>query len=109
MIGDRLKKRRIELGLTQEELAHRLGYKSKSTINKIELNVHDVSQTNLIRIANVLGVDPIDLMDEPVHDTYSRAEIREYATMLANLPPNDLDNVIKYIKFLANQNGGDTE
>ena len=107
MIGEKIRKRRIELGLTQEQLAHRLGYKSKSTINKIELNVHDVSQTNLMRIANVLGLEPIELIDEPVHDSYSRAEIREYAAMLADLPQKDLDNVIKYIKFLSQQKGDD--
>lgn len=30
--GDKVKTRRLELGWTQEELASRMGYKSKSTI-----------------------------------------------------------------------------
>ena len=38
MIGDKIKAQRLAMGLTQEELAARMGYKSKSTINKIELN-----------------------------------------------------------------------
>ena len=34
-IGQRIKERREELDITQDELAKRLGYKSRSSINKI--------------------------------------------------------------------------
>lgn len=34
---DRIKARRLELRLSQDELAQKLGYKSRSTINKIEM------------------------------------------------------------------------
>lgn len=37
MIGERIKARRLELGLTQEELAKKMGYTSRSTVNKVEL------------------------------------------------------------------------
>lgn len=37
-IGERIKERRIELGYTQDELAKKCGYKSRSSINKIELS-----------------------------------------------------------------------
>ena len=37
-IGERIKQRRIELGYTQDELAKKCGYKSRSSINKIELS-----------------------------------------------------------------------
>ena len=37
-IGDRIKQRRLELGYTQDELAKKCGYKSRSSINKIELS-----------------------------------------------------------------------
>ena len=42
MIGDKIKERRESLELTQEELAKRIGYKSKSTINKIEMGINDI-------------------------------------------------------------------
>ena len=35
-IGSVIKKYRKEIGLTQEELAKRLGYKSRSSVNKME-------------------------------------------------------------------------
>lgn len=34
---DRIKSRRTELGLTVEELAHKMSYKDKSSISKIEM------------------------------------------------------------------------
>ena len=70
MIGKRLRSRRIELGMTQEELAHKLGYKSKSTINKIELDHHDVSQSKLIKLAEALECSPTYFIedDEPSVD-----------------------------------------
>lgn len=37
-IGERIRNRRIELNMTQEELAKKAGYKSRSSINKIELS-----------------------------------------------------------------------
>lgn len=36
-IGSRIKHKREELNMTQEELALKVGYKSKSSINKIEI------------------------------------------------------------------------
>ena len=53
-IGERIKMRREELGWTQEELAKKMGYKSKSTINKIELGKSDVTQRKVPEYAKVL-------------------------------------------------------
>lgn len=55
-IGTRIKTARESNGWTQEELAQKMGYKSKSTINKIELGVNDVSQSKIKRFSDVLGV-----------------------------------------------------
>lgn len=44
-IGDRIKARRDELGMSQEELAHKIGYKSKTSINKIELGIQELRQS----------------------------------------------------------------
>ncbi|WP_277408935.1 helix-turn-helix domain-containing protein [Lacrimispora xylanisolvens] len=37
-IGQIIKQRREELGMSQEELANKAGYKSRSSINKIEVD-----------------------------------------------------------------------
>lgn len=44
MLGDMIKKRREQIGMSQDELAQKVGYKSRSSINKIELKM----KTNII-------------------------------------------------------------
>jgi transcriptional regulator with XRE-family HTH domain len=53
---------RRQLGWTQEELAKRMDYKSKSTINKIELGINDIPQSKIAQFAEVLGTTPAVLM-----------------------------------------------
>lgn len=62
-IGENIALRRKELGITQEELAHLMGYKSKSTINKIELGINDIPQSKVIKFAEVLNTTVAYLMD----------------------------------------------
>ncbi|MCK8059730.1 MULTISPECIES: helix-turn-helix domain-containing protein [unclassified Fusibacter] len=57
-IGEQIKKRREELSISQEELANRLGYKSRSSINKIEKGLTDVNQTKLRHFAEALSTTP---------------------------------------------------
>ena len=57
-IGERIKYRREELGLSQDELARRLGYKSRSSINKIENDASGLPQTKIVAIANALRTTP---------------------------------------------------
>lgn len=58
----RIKSRREELGLSQEELANKLGYKSRSTINKIESGVNDIPQSKIKAFADALNTTPGYLM-----------------------------------------------
>jgi len=53
-IGANIKKRRFELRKTQQELADELGYKTRSTIAKIESGENDVSHKKLQKFAEVL-------------------------------------------------------
>jgi transcriptional regulator with XRE-family HTH domain len=61
-LGKNIKKYREALGYTQEDLAAKLGYKSRSTINKIEMGINDISQSKIVEFAKVLKVTPSDLM-----------------------------------------------
>ena len=53
---------RERLGLSQEELAKKLGYKDRSTIAKIEGNVNDITQSKIAAIAEALQTTPAALM-----------------------------------------------
>lgn len=48
--------------MTQEELASRLGYKSKTTIAKIENGTNDIVQSKVTEFAKVLDTTPAYLM-----------------------------------------------
>ena len=61
-VGDNILRMRKEMGMTQEELAKRMGYKSKSTINKIEMGINDIPQSKIVKFAEVLRTTPAQLM-----------------------------------------------
>ena len=92
--GERVKARRIELGWTQEELAEKMGYKSKSSINKIELGINDVTQSKIIKFAEVMNTSVEYLMgwDEAVptngheQEYYLDTETRELLQFLDENP-----------------------
>lgn len=53
-VGANIKQRRLELRMSQQELADAMGYRTRSTIAKIESGENDVSQRKLQRFAAVL-------------------------------------------------------
>lgn len=61
-IGCRIRKRREELEMSQDELAKRLGYKSRSSIAKIEKDGRELPQKKIAVIANVLQTTPSYIM-----------------------------------------------
>ena len=66
-IGDKIKQLRTEREWSQEQVARMLGYKSRSTINKIELGINELTQSKIVAFANLFGVEPWQLLnDEPL-------------------------------------------
>lgn len=57
-IGLRIRNRRISLGISQEELASRMGLKSKSTICKIERGEDNLTADSVKKYAKALNVTP---------------------------------------------------
>ena len=60
-IGDYVKKRRTELEMTQEELAALVGYKHKTSINKIELGQSGVPRSKIPAFSAALRVSELEL------------------------------------------------
>ena len=54
VLSARIRQRREELGISQEELAARMGYRSKSSITKIEKGINDIPQNKLEDFAAAL-------------------------------------------------------
>ena len=61
-IGDRIRARLEELLLSQDELAKRLGYKSRSSFNKIEIGCQNLRQSKIKAIADALDTTPAYIM-----------------------------------------------
>lgn len=62
ILYENIKKHRKELGMTQDELAKRTGYTSRSSIAKIEQGLVDLPQTKIKLFADALGVTSSELM-----------------------------------------------
>ena len=61
-LSTRVRLRREELGLSQEQLAQRMGYRSKSSITKLEKGVNDIPQAKLEDLAAALETTPAYLL-----------------------------------------------
>ncbi len=58
VLAKRIKERREKLGYSQDELAKKLGYKSRSTIAKIEAGKNDIPQSKIKAFADALQTTP---------------------------------------------------
>ena len=61
-IGERIKKRREELNISQAKLAKMVGYTSRSSIAKLETNANGMTQSKIIEFAKALKTTPSYLM-----------------------------------------------
>lgn len=61
-VADRIRLKREELNLSQDELAKKIGCKDKSTISKIEKSGNNITMKNIQRIADALEVTSQYLM-----------------------------------------------
>ena len=93
-IGTNIKKRRFELRMSQQDLANALGYKTRSTIAKIESGENDVTQKKLQRFAEVL--------DTTVEALITGATTPSHISALSNIsePPMSLTEPGKRSKDL---------
>ena len=60
--SERIKKARKAKGITQQELADKLGYKSRSSVNKLEKEARDIPRSQIVKLAEILDVTPAYLM-----------------------------------------------
>ena len=96
-LAEKVKIRREQLGLSQEELALRMGYKSRSSINKIETG-RPVTQKIIARLAEALGVSIPYLMgweEKPAEELQGMGALA--AQLL--LDPDAMEVVRKYMSM----------
>lgn len=107
-IGKRIKERREAIGMTQEELASKLGYKSKSSIAKIETGTNDIVQSKVSEFADVLntsisylmGWEKEDLKADFLFKTYTDPEIEILIEQYSRLDSESKNYLKKYMELL---------
>lgn len=94
--GERVCNARMMKGLTQQELAEKLNFKSRSSINKIERGKQDLPRNKVIELANALGVTPDYLMGWKAERT-----IQDKFALLNEANQKTVLNLVDFL--LANQ------
>ena len=61
-LSTRVRLRREQLGLSQEELARRMDYRSRSSITKLEKGINDLPQSKVEELAQALETTPAALL-----------------------------------------------
>lgn len=102
-IGHRIKARREQLQMTQEELAKKIGYKSKTTIAKIENGTNDIVQSKVCDFAKALNTTPAYLMGweeseqpTPKSNGYPTVRIPVLGDVAAGVPILAQQDIIGY-------------
>lgn len=119
-VGEKIRQRRIYLGMTQEELAHKVGYKSRTSINSIELK-RDLPMKKLKPIADALEISVYDLMgweerkDQGKYSYINSAAVAEIMldpdsqkliVEINSLKPEEKKELLKYAMFLKSKREG---
>lgn len=109
--GQRIRLKREELGMTQDELAKILGYKSRSSVNKVE-NTRDLSLKLVNQYAKALGCSATYLLgwdDDSSAPTerHLDAEVAIHdvniVSAFSNLSDDDIQIVRKFSKLSASK------
>ncbi|MBS5869243.1 MAG: helix-turn-helix transcriptional regulator [Fusobacterium periodonticum] len=86
-LGEKVKLKREELNLSQEELAEKMNYKSKTSIHKIEVGITDLPLSKVKELAAVLKTTPAYLMgweeekEEKENNIFSKLTDEELAKL----------------------------
>lgn len=76
-----VKRLREELGLSQEELAEKTGYKSKKKIELIEAGIEDIPLSKLTKFAKVLNVSK-DILEKEKNVSQKKTSVKTNADVI---------------------------
>ena len=97
-IYSRIKYLREKAGMSQQELAEKVGFKTASAVNKIELGLRDISQSKVKAFANALKTTTVYLMDGDDEyissDRYIKIPVLGYVR--AGVPMEAIENILDY-------------
>lgn len=105
-----IQQRRLELGMTQKELAIKAGYGDRSSICKIEKGLVDIPQTKISAFAKALETTESDLLGwmepeissaELLADIAGNKRMLEYIAKIKDLSDEKKEEVFSFIDFIT--------
>lgn len=100
-LGERMRKERLSLGMTQEVLSEKAGI-SVSFLGQIERGERKPSLETVINIANALQVT-VDFLLTDSYQTASRSLVDELAYLVRETPEKDIKTVIEVTKTILRE------
>ena len=107
-IGEKIKLRRIEKGLSLQELAERMGYANKSSIARIESGAIDPPQSKVVKFASALDTSVADLMgwiEEKEKlgekDDELSENVKKLVDFAKSVPEDKVELVLKVLKSIV--------
>jgi transcriptional regulator with XRE-family HTH domain len=103
-IGQRISKAREEAGLSQEELASRLGY-TQAALSNYELGKRRLYLASIEQIAKELNKPLSYFLDDPAEKAEAETEkladdvLTEISKLLADMPKAERRNILEYIQW----------
>ena len=94
-LGERIRTRRMQLGLTQEQLALKTGYTARSSINKIEKSSRGLSQDKVTIFAKALNTSEAYLLGL-VDDPNWRMRTKEENDFIATIGEKEIQLIQQY-------------
>ena len=104
-VGQRIKLKREEKGLSQLDLAKKVGYETKGSISMIEAGKRDISLDKVREIAKALDVTPHWLMGWSDNPLTIKTDLELTIDELEGLNPEQLARIREYIQFVKFEGG----
>lgn len=95
-LGENIRRARMKARISQEELAKRLGYKSRSTIAKIESGENDLTQKKVAAFAKALNVSINYLLDGDRKSGLKGGRIPVLGRVVAGIPLEAIEDIEDY-------------
>ena len=108
-VGEKIKEVRELKGMSQEELAKKMGYKDRSSISKIEKDNDDnISLNTVQKAADALGCSPLYLMswddDNTIEMEKQRSErLDKFVELYSQLNESDQNLIDGMLKSLSSK------
>ncbi len=96
-----IKAARETLGLSQEQLAKKIGYTDRSSIAKIESGKVDLPQSKIVALAKALQTTTLALMGEDTSSHQPDELIAFYGEVKDKLDDDDKEDLIAFMRIKA--------